>query len=231
MVQGGQAAGTDARLNQFQSALAQQQGDLHKMVDSSSLLSTMGNFRTEFSDEFGSRFGVASGEAAQDRDLTRQQGSRAWTTRLHRGLRIGEAANPGPSSSFFITTSNPGGLRGKEPHLLDLRIGIHAVSEAQVSGMMEHRVRSTISHLARPLGRQAWTLFGHPSALRASSSWAGIWSGVATVSDYPCNSVSLDWPPEIWQSSRAQVTRHQVGGLSVLIANIYGFARGPTCLE
>lgn len=56
MVQGGQAAGTDARLNQFQSALAQQQGDLRKMVDSSSLLSTMGNFRTEFSDEFGSRF-------------------------------------------------------------------------------------------------------------------------------------------------------------------------------
>ena len=94
--------------------------------------------------------------------------------------------------------------------------------------MMEHRVRSNTRHYGRSHGRQIRTHFGFPAQLRGTSTWAGTWSGVATTSNFPSNSISLDWPLEIWQTSRVQTTRHQIGELSILVANVYGYPRGPT---
>ena len=48
------------------------------------------------------------------------------------------------------------------------------------------------------------------------------------MSDFPSETLTLQWPKELWQTSRVQVTRHYVGQHQVVVAGVYGFAKGPT---
>ena len=143
-------------------------------------------------------------------------------------LRIGEASHPGPPSTLCISCSNPSGLRGKEPLLLSLGPGIHAVAETHLSEATLPAVSGILSRHAHRSNRLVRSLAGSPVALRHSSTWAGTWSGVLTASDFPCHSLDISWPLEIWETGRVQLTSHQVGPHRILVATIYGYARGPT---
>ena len=138
---------------------------------------------------------------------------------------LGEAANPGP---LRISTSNPSGLRTKEELLLSLGAGIHQVSETHLSEATQRTSGRRLRQLAQAEHRQVRTLFGHPAELRSGSSWAGCWSGVATVGDFPCETLDLRMPEELWRSCRLHFSIHHVGIHSIIMASIYGFPRGPT---
>ena len=148
----------------------------------------------------------------------------AWT----RGQRVGEANNPGPQHYVRLSTSNPGGCRGKEPLIASLGPGIHMMSETHISQPVAATVSRQLRALASKEGRQIRTLYGCHSALRANSDWAGTWTGVATFSDFACKSVNLPWPPDMWEASRVQATAHQVGHHQIVMCNVYGYPRGPT---
>ena len=138
---------------------------------------------------------------------------------------LGEAANPGP---LRISTSNPSGLRTKEELLLSLGAGIHQVSETHLSTATQLSTGRRLRQLAQAEHRQVRPLFGHPADLRRGSNWAGTWTGVATISDFPCESLQLRLPAELWHSGRIQFSLHHVGAQSIILASIYGFPRGPT---
>ena len=146
------------------------------------------------------------------------------------GQRIGEASHPGPAHQFplRISTSNPGGLRGKEAHIIDLGPGIHQMSETHLSSVTGPRSASTCKHLARAHNRQVQFHTGSNAPLRQRSTWAGTWTGVATLSDLTSTTISLGWPQDIWDTGRVQATLHFIGPHRLLLVNIYGFPRGPT---
>ena len=81
--------------------------------------------------------------------------------------------------------------------------------------------------LAMNLNRNVRLHFGAAVAPRVNSDWAGSWSGVATLSDFPSQEVRLPYGHER-ECGRALVTRHYVDGISVLNAVIYGFPCSPT---
>ena len=152
-------------------------------------------------------------------------------------LRIGEASNPGPADlepspsldshiDFWVSTSNPTGLRGKEPHLLSIGPGVHCLSETQLSSVSFPPVRANLQRQARQQQRSLRVLAGWPVALRAQSTWAGAWAGVLLCSDWPAHPVRLPWPTNVFESSRVQVAQVLVSGFPLLLANIYGYARG-----
>ena len=144
-------------------------------------------------------------------------------------MRFGEATHPGPASDFLrISTSNPSGLRTKESLLLEDGVGIHSVSETQLSHVTLPRARATLLACGRKLNRQVRALFGAPAPVRPTSQWAGTWTGVAQVSDFPAHLVRLPWTQGEWSTGRIMVAQHMVSGVAVLLASVYGFAPGPT---
>lgn len=139
---------------------------------------------------------------------------------------MGEADNPGPT--LQIGTTNTAGIRRKESHLLALGPGIWCVSETHLTDVTQRSSDATFRSLARDLNRSPKILYGAPVAPRANSNWAGTWSGVLTLSDVPARPLSLPWPSEVWSTGRVQASRHCVGSIPFTIANVYGYAVGPT---
>lgn len=139
---------------------------------------------------------------------------------------VGEADNPGPT--LQIGTTNTAGIRRKESHLLALGPGIWCVSETHLTDVTQRSSDATFRSLARDLNRSPKILYGAPVAPRANSNWAGTWSGVLTLSDVPARPLSLPWPSEVWSTGRVQASRHCVGSIPFTIANVYGYAVGPT---
>ena len=161
-------------------------------------------------------------------------GPRLW---LPQPLRFGEASHPGPEyheelpffeNCIMVSQSNISSLRSKELHVAALGPGIHCFSETHMTSM----TLSTFSKGLRRVGQQQHraikTLAGSPAPLRTGSNWAGDWSGVAQCSDYCMAPIRLSWSTEQWLSSRIMLARHQVPGLPLSVATIYGFAKGPT---
>ena len=142
--------------------------------------------------------------------------------------RIGEARNPGPSGDFFISSSNPSGLRSKEGLTSDFGFGVHCFSETQLSAVSLPVCKQQFRSLARGSGRSARVLSGSPAPLRVNSQWAGSWTGVLQVSDVPCRDYSVEWPAGLYETDRVMIARHHYGCTSLLIATAYGYPRGPT---
>ncbi|CAE7342035.1 aquIMA [Symbiodinium sp. CCMP2592] len=69
---------------------------------------------------------------------------------------------------------------------------------------------------------------GAPAPLRPGSSYAGSWTGVLTLSDFPCRPVQLQWLHDSFHSGRIQTLHHFVNDTPILTANLYGFPRGRT---
>ena len=142
--------------------------------------------------------------------------------------RVGEAANPGPPHLVQIGTTNPSGLRGKEAHLLECGTGIFTLAETQLSSVTQPASKKALVAMGRQQQRHLRILYGAPASLRVGSNWAGSWSGVAQVSDYPAKPLSLAWPSGLWQTGRVLAAQHMVAQVSVLIASLYGYAPGST---
>ena len=104
----------------------------------------------------------------------------------------------------------------KEPTVMSLGRGIFSFSETQISATQISCAKQF--RLAYQQNRQA------------TSDWAGGWSGVATISDYPSQEIQLPYVGER-ECGRALVTRHYLGSTSFLNAVIYGYPRGPTWPE
>ena len=68
---------------------------------------------------------------------------------------------------------------------------------------------------------------GAPVATRTTSTWAGTWSGVSTISDFPSQELSLPYINER-DCGRMLTTRHMIGQTAVTNMVIYGFPKGPT---
>eukprot|EP00438_Fugacium_kawagutii_P035740 Skav229334 [mRNA] locus=scaffold2596:57032:62763:+ [translate_table: standard] len=145
-------------------------------------------------------------------------------------FRFGEALHPGPpwGEQLTVGVSNPGGVRQKEEHMLDLGPGVWSYAETQLSSS----TFKTSSGLLRTLGRQRNRHIrfhgGSPAPLRAGSTWAGKWTGVAVLSDLQTQTIDLPWPQEHWDSSRVLLTRHWANDLPITVGTIYGYAQGPT---
>ena len=144
--------------------------------------------------------------------------------------RIGEASNPGPpeSCNIEVSTCNPSGLRGKEAIALERGPGIHCFSETQLSAHTVQRSCQQLRLLGQAQSRLVRTIPGQPAPARATSSWAGAWSGVLTVSDLPCRPVMLPWQAGLFNTGRVQVTQHFLQDHCITVGNLYGFAKGPT---
>ena len=143
----------------------------------------------------------------------------------------GEALNPGPDDldfdSVWFSFSNPSGLRSKEGHVIDLGPGIHACSETQLSYVTQPSCAQQFRLLAKEQSRMVRVHMGAPAPLRTRSEWAGSWTGVATISDFPSQEIMLPYASER-SCGRVLTTRHFLGHLSVVHAVVYGFPPGPT---
>ena len=145
--------------------------------------------------------------------------------------RYGEADHPGPGQetcTFRLGTSNPSGLRTKEGVLTDWGEGIWCLAETQLSASTQPTSAKAIKHFARLQGRNVRVHAGGPAPVRAHSLWAGAWTGVLTASDYPSRSLRLDWPVGVYESGRVLATFHDVNGLLLTGAVIYGYPAGST---
>eukprot|EP00438_Fugacium_kawagutii_P025911 Skav228848 [mRNA] locus=scaffold4472:1077:5912:+ [translate_table: standard] len=145
---------------------------------------------------------------------------------------MGEAGNPGPDFQaedlLTVGVSNPGGLRGKECHVLELDVGIWTMAETQLSTQSMRPSAGRFRAGGRNMNRAVRPLFSAGAPLRTGSSWAGSWSGVATIADWPSARLNLVWPQEHWSSARVLVSRHWIGQYPIVIGGFYGFAQGPT---
>ena len=138
--------------------------------------------------------------------------------------RIGEADVPGPLTGMLrLTTSNPSGLRGKEAHLVELGPGVHCVSETQLSFITLPRCQATLRHHAALCSRSLRCIAGPPVACRTGSRWAGTWAGVLTVSDVPCQKLSMPWQCLENESGRLVASAHHLGNTKLQVINAYGF--------
>ena len=143
--------------------------------------------------------------------------------------RVGEATNPGPCPhTLQIGTTNPSGFRGKEAVLLECGPGIFGLSETQLSCHTQKSTRAAVSALGRSSHRHVRTFFGAPAPLRPGSLWAGSWTGVLQMSDYPVRPLHIPLPPGAWTSGRIMIAQHSVSQIPVTVATVYGFPSGPT---
>ena len=143
-------------------------------------------------------------------------------------FRWGEALNPGPTETVHLGTSNPSGLRSKELIALGLGPGLWFFTETQLSTVTQRSVQRALQHGARQAHRHVRITKGAPAPLRRNSEWAGAWTGVLSMSDFPAREIRLTWPDMEYSTGRILVTEHHIGTLPITAATIYGYAQGPT---
>eukprot|EP00435_Cladocopium_sp_Y103_P054257 s825_g17.t1 len=145
--------------------------------------------------------------------------------------RWGEALHPGPPTSddglLWISFTNPSGLRNKESTALEVGTGILNLSETHLSWQTQKSCAARLRHLALAQHRNLRIHLGGPVAVRSNSTWAGTWSGVATLSDLPSYEVSLPYNGER-ACGRLLCTRHSFGSSSLLNVVAYGYPAGPS---
>ncbi|CAE7803672.1 DHX57 [Symbiodinium sp. CCMP2592] len=143
-------------------------------------------------------------------------------------FRYGEAAHPGPPPSFFLSTSNPSGLRNKESFFADWGVGIHCFAETQLSAATLPASKAHFRRHAKDMGRLARFVPGAPAPLRTNSLWAGAWTGVLQVSDFPCRPHQISYPSGLFESGRIVLARHYLEAVMFQVATLYGYPSGPT---
>eukprot|EP00438_Fugacium_kawagutii_P003078 Skav215305 [mRNA] locus=scaffold3276:18327:27629:- [translate_table: standard] len=106
--------------------------------------------------------------------------------------------------------------------------GIWTYSETQLSSQTQASAARALRVAARLADRHIRPVFGAPAPLRPRSTWAGSWTGVACVSDYPSKKLQIEWPQEVWDSGRVLATQHFVSQHVITVISLYGLPRGPT---
>lgn len=129
---------------------------------------------------------------------------------------------------FVLGTANVAGLSNKVAVLESLPAGIWSLTETHLTAAGMDPIRIAIKQMGRAVGRSLRTLFGAPAPSRTVDSQAGSWTGVCTVSDFPCATVPVQWPDGVFTSGRALVTSHFVGGTHLVVGTVYGAAQSPS---
>ena len=137
--------------------------------------------------------------------------------------RIGEASNPGP---WWIGTTNPGGLRGKEWLYGELPPGIWGCSETHLTMEGIQQSNKALFHVHPE--RHLRLLHGAPAALRARSEDAGTWTGVGFITDLIPRTIHCQWDNQEQAMGRVQIARFWWGQRSIIGGNLYLWPRGPT---
>ncbi|CAE7274867.1 unnamed protein product, partial [Symbiodinium microadriaticum] len=145
--------------------------------------------------------------------------------------RLGEADNPGPQHLISVGTSNPSGLRNKEQLAVDFGPGIWQFSETQLSAVSLPVSSRAIKSFSRVQHRDVRIFAGAPAPLRPGSQFAGTWTGVLTMSDYPCRPLQLQWLHDSFHTGRIQALHHFINDVPVITANLYGFPPGKTYVD
>lgn len=159
------------------------------------------------------------------------------------GIRFGEASHPGPSTNdcefdppaashlgyrLAIGTANVAGLANKVEVLESLPAGIWSLTETHLTEANMNPVRMAIKQMGRAVGRSLRTVFGAPAPSRHIDSFAGSWTGVGTVCDYPSCSVDVPWSDGVYTSGRALISSHFVGDTHLVVGTVYEAAQSPS---
>ena len=224
----------DGRMTQIET---QVQGNTQATENlGSQLLTWQSAFKSDWQDAMNRQ--TASLEA-----LIEKRSRREWLSRQPRSLRwvchwlfmwillgfvrVGEASNPGPPTSFVVGVANPSGIGGKAQSFLELPAGIWNVSETQATDVGARRFANELRACQQPL-RHLNFAHGAPAPLRSGSTYAGTWTGVAQISDFSLRPVMLPWRGAEYRSGRAMVSSFAVGPNHVLGATLYAPPQGPT---
>ncbi len=134
--------------------------------------------------------------------------------------RIGEAANPGPSSdSWSIGVFNPSGLNSKIDMVSHMSGEIWLGSETHLSQVGFGKFRAGLRGLKSPFTS---VVQGSPCAPR-SSSGVGNFSGVIILSQFPARPLPNSFCPEQFATGRIQVAGACVHGLWIQMGVLYGY--------
>ena len=153
------------------------------------------------------------------------------------GVRIGEAANPGPRqwdlhrgngasdhlSVVKVTVCNPSAVFGKTDEFQQLGGDLVFVAETSATATAQPLVRKSL----RSLGYRSY--FSRPvSSLKEDSvarpSLRGEALGTAILTKFPSRPLRFEFDPVIEESSRVVFSVIRLVGVEVLCASVYGFA-------
>ena len=111
-------------------------------------------------------------------------------------FRMGEATNPGPSTQYEVAigTINVAGLSNKVQELVTFPEGIWTITETQLTEQGQKATLGSMRMAAREQSRNLRCKFGHPAPSRVQDSEAGSWTGVCTLSDWPLQTMMVNWP-------------------------------------
>ena len=143
--------------------------------------------------------------------------------------RIGEAKTPGPSSADHSNTwplviCNPSGLLGKSVLLSGIDADVIAVSETHLTKV----ARSMLVTSLRSHSQYTTVVTGAPMSSRVADSAAGTYSGVAVVAKVPSRALCAAWPPDLYDTGRAQIVGSLLNNVWVTGAVLYGYPQGKT---
>eukprot|EP00438_Fugacium_kawagutii_P030157 Skav235179 [mRNA] locus=scaffold721:273036:277949:- [translate_table: standard] len=136
-------------------------------------------------------------------------------------FRIGEAKTPGPDPSGLWTLGvcNPSGVFGKSMQLAQLQADFLAISETHLTKSAARTFQSSM----RAASHMRHVVTGAPVQARFVDSDAGQWSGVAAVSAFPCRSLCMQWPPDLYDNGRVQIVGTHVANTWITGGIVYGF--------
>ena len=165
-----------------------------------------------------------SGEALDDMDNEIQLYSLAGA------CRYGEARHPGPQQSQFLRlgVANTTGVRRKEANILEMGVGIWHLAETHLTSRTARTSKGILKHAALQQQRNVRCVTGAPAPIRSNSEWAGSWTGVALLADYPTSPMKVSWAQEHWDSARILMSRSWIGQLPITNVTFYGFPSSPT---
>eukprot|EP00435_Cladocopium_sp_Y103_P046929 s615_g13.t1 len=148
--------------------------------------------------------------------------------------RIGEAKKPGPAVSqdcqWSLGVCNPSGLPGKSVLLSGIQADVVCVSETHLTKVG----RSMLLASLKSHSNYAHVVTGAPLATRVNSHDAGQYSGVAVVSRVPTRALCANWPPDLYDTGRVQITGSMVNNVWITGGVAYGYPQSkshPNALE
>lgn len=94
-----------------------------------------------------------------------------------------------------------------------------AVSETHLSSRSMFSFKRGMCSSGNPF---KFVVAGHHTPLRPHSEHTGAWSGVAVLSQHPTRAVPLQWPLDLFQSSRIQIVTTLCHDLWITGAVVYG---------
>ena len=153
-----------------------------------------------------------------------------WMLLLAMGCRIGEASTPGPTEPteakgfvWKLGCCNPSGLHGKQCLVSDLNTDILTVCETHFTARSREQFKTSLRGLN---SNYRSVVASAPLEARREGSDAGSYSGVAVLAAHPSRALCVDWPPNLFETSRLQFCTSFVNNVWITGAVCYGYPEG-----